>query len=284
MTALNDFIDDRIPKDVALGRDYAGGRGWISLCNIILRRLENEGLIQLTQKKEVGVEVSNDRYVAIPSDYRSDLEIFSPVKFDGIPFEIVNGLIRLDGAFSKKEDPDTFVLSLGTALGVSINDTDAVEDEWNGWLLVLTNGTYSGDTAVIGQHPAASVGVTALNFLFPRSTSVVTSTAGYLTDAYLRMRYMAAFTGLTAYTDDIPVDERYENVLINGLCYLSKPVDSKERKAYRAEFENDLDLLKDEIFTPTPEQARPSPRSMPALEDCSTYPRNRGTFVGDENA
>jgi hypothetical protein len=289
MTALNAFIAANIPVEVAQGRDYAGARGWIALGNQLLRRLEGEGIIRFTQLKEIGVEVTDGYYITLPSDYRSDLEIIVPGYDDynmqkELPFSIVNQKIKLENAFSKDDAPDTFTLSSGGLTSIAINDTDAAANEWEGDLLVLTNGTYSGDCIIIGEHSAASAGLTTLNFLNSRTTSIVTSTTGYLTEMYLLMRYMAQFTQLSALNSTLPVDDRFTNILINGFCYLSKPVGSDERKAYRDEFEYDLQLLKNEIFTPTPEQARPVNRSMAALEDCSNFSSNHDEFVGDENA
>jgi hypothetical protein len=289
MTALNTFIEANVPKDVTQVRDYAGARGWVALCNQILRRLENEGLIRLTQLKEVGIEVADGYWINIPSDYRGNLEIYMPGYEDynmekGLPFSIVNNRIKLEDSFSKDEAPDTFTLSSGGLTSIKINDTDAAANEWEGYLLALTNGTYSGDSIIIGEHSAASAGLTTLNFLHSRSTSIVTSTTGYLTEMYLMMRYMAQLTPVTAYNSTLPVDDRFNNVLINGFCYLSKPVTSDERKAYRVEFENDIELLRDEIFTPTPDQARPINRSMAALEECSGFSGNHNEFVGDQNA
>ena len=289
MTALNTFIAANVPVQVTGMRDYTGARGWIALCNQILRRLESESLIRLSQYKEVGVEVTDGYWITIPSDYRNDLQIFVPGNDDykqekGLPFSIVNGKIKLESAFSKDDDPDTFTLSSGGTSSVVIDDDDAAANQWEEYLLVLTDGTYSGDSIVIGEHSAAAAGLTTLNFLHTRLTSISTSTAGYLTQMYLLMRYMAQFTGLTAADDELPVDDRFANVFINGFCYLSKPVNTEERAAYRAEFENDIELLKLEIFTPTPEQARPINRSMAALENCRGYLDKHNTFVGDEDA
>jgi hypothetical protein len=287
VTALNTFITNNIPREVQQGRDYTGTCGWIYLCNQLLRRLENEGVVSLTQRKETGVEVWDSYWINIPSDYRNDLEIYRYSTLGtkiNIPFQFINGKIKLDENFDNDDDTEDFTLSSGGTTSVKINDDDAVENEYEGWLLVLTNGTYSGDSIIIGEHNEASGGLTTLNFLHTRSTSISDSTAGYLTQMYIMLRYMATFTGLTAYDDDIPIDSRYEDVLINGLCYLAKPVGSDERKNYRAEFENDLQLLRNEIFTPTPDQARPIGRDMPALNGYDQTSGKHDEFLGDTDA
>ena len=261
-------------------RDYTGPRGWVSLCNQLLRRLETEGLIPF-QKKEVGVEVNSGYWITLPADYRNKLKIFEPCHSIPQPFEVINGLVKLRSYIAKDPEPSTFVLSEGTTIGVNINDTDGQENEYAGKLLVLTDGTYSGASIILGEHAAASAGVTPLTFLAPRS-SVATSTAGYITETFVKLQYMATFTSLTAEGDTLPIDSRYEHVLVNGLSYLASPVDSKERKAYFAEFEYDIDLVKRDVFTPTPEQARPTARPMAAFENCEDI--KPSGFVGGEDA
>lgn len=287
MTALNTFISNNIPREVQQGRDYTGPCGWIYLCNQLLRRLETEGIISLTQRIETGAEVWNSSWITIPSDYRSEMEIYRYTALDtkiNIPFQFIQGKIKVDDDIDNDDDPEEFILSSGGTTSVKINDDDAVENQWENWLLVLTNGTYSGDSIIIGEHDEASAGYTTLNFLHTRSTSILDSTSGYLTQMYVMLRYMATFTGLSAYDSDIPVDPRYEDVLINGLCYLAKPVGSDERNNYRAEFENDLQLLKNEIFTPTPDQARPIGRDMAALSGFDQVSGKHDEFVGDLDA
>jgi hypothetical protein len=257
MTALNTFVQNYIPADIRQGRDFTGSRGWVYLMNQLLRRLETEGFFSLDQRKEVGVEVSNYYWITPPSDFK----IYDP--------------------FDKKETPDSFTLSLGSTTQVTINDSDAEADQWEKYLLVLTNGTYSGDSILIGRHDAATAGLVALNFLHTRLTSIVSSTAGYLTDEYLMLKYMAVFAGLTTESSVIPVDAKYEQVLANGLCFLAKPIGSKDRKAYRDDFEFELDALRNELFTPTPDQARPQARPMAAYEDCESYDDKISPFEVD---
>lgn len=287
MTALNTFVERHIPNDLRLGRDFTGPRGWVFLMNQVLRRLETEGLISFTQIKETGVEISNDFWITAPSDLRKPISVYYPPMNDAeearriYAFEMVNGKIKLIEPFYKKTAPDTFILSAGGLTSVKINDTDAVADEWERYLLVLTNGTYSGDQIIIGQHSAASAGLTTLDFLHARTTSISTSTSGYLTDEFLMLRYMATFAGLSAAGDTIPVDAKYEMALITGLCYLAKPIGSKERGSYREEFEYELDVLGREQNTPSPDQARPLPRPMAAFEDCSSFETKHDEFVGE---
>lgn len=291
MSALNTFVYRHIPISLRQRRDYTGPEGWCWLGNQILRRFEREGLIELQQLKEVGVLVSNDFWITLPSDFRKVDEIYYPGLEDYKPkrnvgHEIVNGKIKIDSAISIDEDDiDTFTLSSGDTDSVVINDDDAQENQWEGSLLVLTNGTYSGDCIVIGEHDAASGGTTTLNFLHTRSTSISDSTAGYLTDDYAVLKYWGTFTPFSAEDDEIPIDDRFEDAIVFGLCYLACPIDDERRKMYKTEFEEEIDRLKAEQFTPTPDQARPVPRPMAGLENCDAFPyRYQEEFVGDLDA
>lgn len=288
MTALNTFIAQNLPVDIRQSRDFTGSRGWVYLMNQLLRRFEMEGLITLTQRREVGVEVHEDVWIDLPVDFRIAIGVYLPAiavqhGYDARTFnyEIVNEKIKLREPYLKKESVSTFDLSSGDDEKVTIDDSSAEADQYNRHLLVLQDGTHVGEGIVLGKHNAASGGFTQLNFLHKRSTSISDSTSGYLTDVYLMLQYMATFTGLTAHTDEIPIDPKFDTALIAGLCYLAKPVDSKERKLYRDEYEYELDILKREEFTPSPDQARPIPRSMAAFEDCTDYIEKYGQFLGE---
>jgi hypothetical protein len=82
---------------------------------------------------------------------------------------------------------------------------------------------------------------------------------------------MARFTGLTSHTDILPVSEKYFEAIVLFIAYMSKPITSKDRNAYRDEYEFELTNLQNEEFTPNPDQARPLPRSMAAFEDCDSF-------------
>lgn len=282
---LREFVETYIPRQLQLSRDYTGPRGWVHLCNTVLRRLESERLIPATQLKETGVEVQDARWLTLPSDYRGGLRVLDPVYEGGgvevtHRYTIVNGKAKLDDTVYADEEPEAFALTNGGTGSVEIDDAAAVENEYEGKLLVLQDGAGDGDGIMIGKHPAAAGGVTVLNFLHERAT-VAGSTSAYVTEMYVLLRYMAVFASVASSTSSVPLDARFSNVLANGLCYLAESVDSDARKQYRDEFEFDMGVLRNEIFTPTAEQARPKPRPMAGLE-CGDYP-TRG-FVGDENA
>ena len=279
MTALNVFVERNIPNDLRTGRDFTGSRGWVHLMNRLLRRLESEGLVKLTQKREVGVEVFDDYWITPPKDFRRAVGIYYPPLFNHNESErrynytVINGRIKLNEPFLRKTSVEDVDLEDGTDSEVKVDDDAIVANQFKRNLLVLADGTYKDDGIIIGKHDASNedTGKATLPFLHKRATSIADSTAGYLTDVYLMLQYTATFTGLTLHTDDIPVDPRFDTCLIAGLSYLATHISSEDRPKYRDEFEFELDVLGREEFTPSPDQARPLPRSMAGFENCSGF-------------
>lgn len=279
---LNTFIANYIPTNLRQGRDFVGPRGWVHLTNMLLKRLAQEGLVMVDLNKEVGVETVNDRWITIPSDCRDVLKIYDPEDPDvPLNFEIVNGRIKLDSEFSKKITPDAFTLSTWATTGVKINDADATADLWNEYLLVVTNGDLSGRTFKIWDSAAAGSGVAQLTFELADGSASSTSTAGYLTDMYLMLKYTSKYAAVAAAADEIPIGPEYEDVLINGLCMLSTDLSDKRYATYFQLFKDDLDRLKSELSTPTVEQARPVARSLPGFEECEEYGEDSHKYTGD---
>lgn len=287
MAALNTFVQNYLPLYLRQTRDFTGGRGWVHLANQVLRRIEREGMFPEIVK-EIGVEVSSDYYITPPSDFRKVIEIsYPPIDTNDerdktYSFDYVNQKIKLEVPFDKDAAPDAFTLSAGGASSVVINDTDATEDEHKDKLLVLTNGTYSGDTVLIQSNTASGSGTCTLTFALTR-TSITGTTAGYLTSQYLMLKYQATYTPFAAHTDEIPLETRYEDLLANGLASLACKPGSEDFNYYKALFEDEIAQHKTEAFTPTPDQARPMARSIPAFEDADAFDRAEFDYIGDED-
>lgn len=284
---LNTFVASYLPNDIRYTRDYTGDRGWIHLVNLLLRKLEQNKMFHLGRKKEIGVEVDEDYWITLPSDYRSLVEIYYPPsahyteKEYKYPAEIVNGKLKLYVPFDKDADPDAFTLSAGSTTTIKANDTDATADIWKDFLLVLTDGTYSGDTIFIISNTDVSGGTTTLTFLHTQDNTI-DSTAGYLTDTFLMMKYMAQYTDMTSASGEIPIDDNYETLLRNFLCLEAIPVGDKRRKEYKEDFENDWEEAENENFTPTPDQARPMARSLPGYENCDAFEDADSDYIGED--
>ena len=283
---LNDFVAANVPAGIRGGRDFTGNRGWIYIANNLLRYLESRGLFQLGRRKERGVEVDDSYWITIPSDFRAPIRIYYPpqIHYSEKNYtyhpEIINGKIKLWAPFDKKASPDSFTLSAGSTTTIKINDADATADLWNDYLLKLTDGTYSGDFILIADTAAVAGGTSVLTFLHTQDNTI-DSTAGYLTDEFLMLKYIAEYTDVAAASDEIPVDDRYESIFENWLCYKALPPDDKRRAVYKKEFQEELDRLEDEQFTPTADQARPEGRSLPGYEDCDVFADADSDYIGE---
>lgn len=284
---LNAFVAANVPSGIRGSRDFTGDRGWIYIGNQLLRLLESRGLFQFGRKKETGVEVDDEYWITIPSDLRTvDRIYYRPSieyteKEHRYQHEIVNGKIKLWTPFDKKASPDSFTLSDGSTTTIKINDADATADLWNDYLLKLTDGTYSGDFIIISDTAAADGGTAVLTFLHTQDNTI-DSTTGYLTDEFLMLRYIATYTDMSAANSEIPLDDMYESIFENWFCYKALAITDKRRAAYKKEFEEELDRLEDEQYTPTPDQARPEGRSLPGLEDCTAYGDADSEYIGDD--
>jgi hypothetical protein len=287
MATIAAFVASNIPVSLRHTRDFTGDRGWISLGNQIIKRLQTEGLFDLDRKVETGVEVRDSYWITIPTDCVEPIEIYFPALDDYTEmdrkyrFDIVNGKIKIDVPFDDDTDPDTFTLSAGSTTQITINDDNASADEWENYILVPTNGTYR-TPLVIGEHAAATGGVTVLDFMHTQDAAI-DSTAGYLTQQYLMLVYRKRYAPLTLSTSEIPINSELEDVLTWGMCMLATPVTDKQNfKMYHDLFEQALQNHMNLAFTPTPDQARPRPRSMAGLENCDIYDRNSFEYIGEE--
>lgn len=285
---LNEFIPAYIEPDIRGVRDYTGDRGWIHLVNLLLRKLESRKLYHLGRAKERGVEVDDDYWITLPTDYRRASRIYYPPVIDyrerdvNYHFETLNGRLKLEKPFDKKASPDSFTLSYGSTTQISINDADATADLWNGYLLKLTNGTYSGNFILIADTAAAGGGVSVLNFLHTQDNTTSTSTTGYLTDQFLILKYFAQFTPMTSASGEIPLQDQYEDELLaNWLRFMSMPIKSKERKGYKDAFDEAMEDAECEENTPEPGNAAADARPLPGYENDTNFDRSEFDYEGD---
>ena len=286
---LNTLVAAYVYADIRMVTEFDGDRGWIQLTNLFLKKCESNGFFRVGRVKEVGVEVDNSYWIDLPSDCRGDriIRIYYPYALISdaryrYRYEIVNGKIKLDVdlSMSKNDDPDTFTLSAGTTTTIKINDADATADLWNDYLLVLTNGTYSGDTIIIEDTAAAAGGTSTLTFLHTQDNTI-DSTAGYLTDEYLMMKYYAAFTAMTSHTGEIPINDDYEDLLGYWLNWQGMTMGDKRRKEAEKMFKERWEELEAEHFTPTIEQARPKPRELVGYINADDF--DDSEYIGDDD-
>jgi hypothetical protein len=283
MAILSDFIEQHIPAELRYGRDYDGPRGWIHLTNQLLKRLARKGLFDMTLRKETGVEVEDDYWIDLPSDFKDLEAIYYPplenytqkdVRYHS---EIVNGRIKLYEPFDQADSPDSFTCSGGTKTRITIDDDDAAEDDWKNYLLVPTTPATTAPVLITGNDASAG-GTCVLKFAEQKDSYAVT--AGYLTDQYLMLVYWATFTGIESEDDEVPIEDSDEDLLTYGLCMMATPASDKANvKLYHDLFGEAVEEKECEVFTPTEDDARPVPRRMPGLENCDWVDDDE--YIGD---
>lgn len=261
---LNDYVAENMPQQYRALHDFESGAGWVNILNRLLKKLEINGYYNITKTKERGVEVDNDYWITLPSDCRELIKVYDPDSPNiYYKWKYLNGKVKIDLKIAKDSDPGTFTLSAGTTTTVKINDADASADLWNEYLLILTNGTYSGNGIIIHDTAAAAGGTSTLTFRHTQPGSI-DSTTGHLTNSYVVIEYRSIFAPISAYDDEIPIDDRYEgDLLLYWFIMNSVSVTDKSYKVYRALFDEAWDEMIDEQCTPSPDNLRPDPTPWP---------------------
>ena len=274
---LNTFVAAYINKSLQSTWDYTGSGGWVNRANLILRDWMNKGYVALSSVKEVGVEVDNGLWITLPSDFIEVLDIFYPMSRDinddpeisdkTYKFGIVNGKIKLSEYFGKTESPIDYVLSTWATTSVKITTDSGPAGTWNDWLLVITNGDLSGRQISISISEAVNFGKVKLNFVHNDGLVASTSTEGYLTDQFLMLKYVSDFTELSLASSTLPIDPKFYPAFAAGL---NLGAIGKTDPAYRIYFKEYIDAMENlerNILTPTEDQARPKPRSLPGYQN-----------------
>lgn len=282
MSTLSELVLAHIPKELQLGRDYTGPRGWVPLFNQVLKRLEVEGLVKIKRKKEVGVEVQDRFWIAPPPDFRVADRIYSPELSRVVyNYEMVNGKLKLRVPYDYKFDPIKVTFSGHDASSAVVTGIEASADQYKGFLLVFETGA----RAILESNGQtdSETGETILTFLHETEVVPEEVSTGYLTGAYLMLQYFSTFTGITRHDEELPLDSKFDGAIIAGLCFLAKAIGSEDRAVYRNEFEYELLALGREEFTPSPDQARGIARPITAFEECGFFGNKMSShFMDDE--
>jgi hypothetical protein len=293
---LSDFVAAYVPQDLRQQRDFTGARGWIYLMNRLLRRIEIEGIADINQRLETPVlnfDRADESFITLPSDLRRLESIYPyghPTVF--LPYDVINARVRL----REKRDEPTLIsaVSEGVVCGAAGPlSAPTTSDCWIAWTTVAyqANDSLNG-MAVKFSLPASDVGVcrviydtvysaTIGNYLHiywdPTLPAAPTYTTGYgyVYDKFLMMRYFQNYASVAAQGDEVPIDDRFEPALANGLNYMACEVLDKRYAAYKTAFEEDLSNLNKEQFSPTIEQGRPEGTDWPDFHggDHHYYPR-----------
>jgi hypothetical protein len=282
---LTTFVANYVPLDIRQSRDFTGPRGWCHLMNLLLARLEKEGVARLDRIVEVPLytfEQNDEWFAKLPLDFRKAEEVYVfGDRADKRDFEILQGKIRL------LEDYDELTLQTPataplywTNLGTGTTQATCYRgaDESATWgdgeaAILMTTGSNINETRLITTATyTAGPGPAADNFInwdsnHPLTVALAATEQFKRLRDFLMLRYFARYKLLTAHTDEIPVDDKYEDVLANGLTYMALTPTDKRRAAYRQEFEESLGLLGSDIFTPSEEEARSQGREWPEFAE-----------------
>ena len=270
---LSNFVKSYILPAQQQGRDYTGPRGWVHLANLLLRRLETEGMEAMGRLKEFPVKVAGNYFVTPPADYRVGERMYIPSIIAGedveLTFEEVNGGLRLETPVksgtssiacflsSISSDKLSGVLSTDTTNFPWIKDADALVGYaflLGAYSFVITGSVFSGTPYLV-------------NITFDRVCTVpAPNDPATMTKEYVLLRYRSTFSPMAAAGDEIPLEDKYEFLLASWLAFQAEAYDAKMRMAYLSEFEADLDRIKSEVFTPTAAQARPHMRRVSGLD------------------
>jgi hypothetical protein len=191
-------------------------------------RWVNEGLRKMQQKNidvsirmEAGVEVSDDVYIPKPSGVTRFVEIYHPEDRNlNFPFEEIGSYLRLiNRTFDKEDSPITVSTFSGlTTTSVTINVTGLVEGELEGALLIIDTGTYAGRTYRISGNDVSGATTTKVYLLLTLSSALTALQVitGHIVDKYhyLMMVYDGVYTTVSGLTDEIAMDDEYEDILI----------------------------------------------------------------------
>lgn len=280
---LNTFVADYIPMELRHGRDFTGGRGWVHLGNQAIRYIEAQGLLGRDRVFEVPLYVyeENGDYLArLPADCKKVDHIYVVGdRYDKLQYEILAGKLRLLDDY----DDQTVAYQTGTTpwtndgLLTSSAIYEAEADESADWLdkaiyfltgsnayeaRVITSASYSEPTQTLAwdsDHPFLSA-LTATD-TFVRLSS------------YLMVRYWRTYATLSAESSEIPLRAEFEELLAHGLCWLASPAGTENRREYKRQFEEDIETIGLDEWTPSMDEARPRGAAWPTfgeVEDSSS--------------
>ena len=276
---LSEFIAAYMLPAFQQGRDYTGPRGWCHLTNLLLRRLESEGMDAMGRVVETPIPVQGEYYLPIPSDYRFGERVYIPAAiapYETAPagsdidleFEELGGRIRLTTAVPPDVTGSIYLSTRTDNFTATASCTGGIPEEWKGdnalvgkairildstQYAVITTSTYPGTGELVSITTDRSIADLILDDDYD------------LISMYVILRYRSTFTPLALAEDEIPLDDRYEFLLASWLQYQCEAYDAKMRQAYQLEFETEIVRVMDEVCTPTTEEARPRSRYMPGL-------------------
>ncbi len=215
MATLQTYYN-QMPNDLRFRFISTDTTYWVAWCNQMLEELSGKGLMPLLNL-ECGVVPYKKVWINKPSGLRKLVKLYDPIiteKF--FTFEEVNDKFKLiDCCF---DDPEPIECTSIDSYSTSKITCDIGSQEANGlmnFLLVVTGGTWIGKTFVLsGNTVTDETGLTEVEFLHELSSApddtMISDFEIYSSSEYLMMKYTGSYTPVTAITDEVPVDNKYE--------------------------------------------------------------------------
>lgn len=189
---------------------------WIDWMNELLEELSEFGIMRDVDKEQ-GRLVVNKYWIKLPTGTKQVKRVFYPGYEDrNYRWKIVEGKIKLlDDSVDAETSPETITtFSNFATTTVDVDISDASEDQFKNYLLVLTSGTGAGNTYVIASNTESSGGTCTLTFMHELSVALdgTIAAGGYLTGPsyYLMVEYTSGYTAVSALSDEVPIDDYYE--------------------------------------------------------------------------
>ena len=219
MATLQTVVDTYIP-DIQKAR-YSNQ--WIGWLNLLLKELASRSMMPLL-KKEVGILPYLKRWLDKPSDYRGLIEIVAPAN-NNMRFRVeeVNNRLRL---MDVEVEADEDAVSCGALTGITSSVTGCTplltgrtEDDLVDYLFVQKSSAgLVLSASIIGANADSGSTTTALTYMHPKTAALVfgaTNTGELISpEYYLLMKYWAAYTAITAMSDEIPIENELEEAIV----------------------------------------------------------------------
>jgi hypothetical protein len=219
MATLQTIVDTHIP-DIQKAR-YSNQ--WVGWTNLLLKELASRAIMPML-KKEIGVLVSNKRWIEKPSDYRSlDSIMFAKNSSMQLRVEEVNNRFRLlDFDINEDSAPvpaGNLTGITSTVKGCSPLLVGRAENDLAEYLFVQ----YDADgvvlsTSVIVGNDASGATTTAIKYLHPKTAALsfgATDTGALIaSDYYVLMSYWSAYAAITAMSDEVPINNEMEEAVV----------------------------------------------------------------------
>lgn len=207
----------------------ADANNWVTWCNQMLEEISAKGLMPLITF-ETGAIVKNHMWINKPAGLRTLKRIFSPDNFDQIyRAEEVNNKYKLYENYFEDVTPFEPLSSFFTTTTITIGTAEEYEENaFANYLVCVKNGNWLNKSFVIASSGATyknegGENATSLTLMHEVPTAPTSCDVGglemYAPSEYLMIKWTGSYIPLTAMTDEVPIDDKYELRLVPA--YLS---------------------------------------------------------------